>query len=284
MILKIDDDIEVLPNYKWMTLGQIKALMRIDNLVNMDTRTVLSCIPFSQIDFSDAELYYIKSIFKDKTLYESMFAQKKQLELSKIFGPINDYKMSAHKQTFFKDLYDLKDWHMQEREYICNSKANFKVIFCDISIEGREVKHWTQPLFEAEGKATFGLMTCNDNGIKKFLVKVTPEIGCFDGVEIGPSVQLEAHYDINMLDRVGKLFMKKLEEHKEIKFDTLLSEEGGRFYYEQNRNVIMEINKEELEDLPKEYFWVDYNTLNTLIQINNCLNIQLRNLLSILEI
>lgn len=284
MIIKIDDDIEVLPNYKWMTLGQIKALMRIDNLVNMDTRTVLSCIPFSQIDFSDAELYYIKSIFKDKALYESMFAQKKQLELSKIFGPINDYKMSAHKQTFFKDLYDLKDWHMQEREYICNSKANFKVIFCDISIEGREVKHWTQPLFEAEGKATFGLMTCNDNGIKKFLVKVTPEIGCFDGVEIGPSVQLEAHYDINMLDRVGKLFMKKLEEHKEIKFDTLLSEEGGRFYYEQNRNVIMEINKEELEDLPKEYFWVDYNTLNTLIQINNCLNIQLRNLLSILEI
>lgn len=46
IIITVDEDIEVLPSHMWMTLGTIKQLMKIDNLVNMDTRTVLSCIPY----------------------------------------------------------------------------------------------------------------------------------------------------------------------------------------------------------------------------------------------
>ena len=38
------------------------------------------------------------------------------------------------------------------------------------------------------------------------------------------------------------------------------------------------------EELPEGYFWASYQTLNILIQFNNCLNIQLRNLISILTI
>ena len=64
----------------------------------------------------------------------------------------------------------------------------------------------------------------------------------------------------------------------------ILSEEGGRFYHEQNHNYIIEIEPQELEELPEGYFWIDYGTLNYMIQINNCLNIQLRNLLSLIEI
>ena len=64
----------------------------------------------------------------------------------------------------------------------------------------------------------------------------------------------------------------------------ILSEEGGRFYHEQNHNYIIEIEPQELEELPEGYFWIYYGTLNYMIQINNCLNIQLRNLLSLIEI
>ena len=66
--------------------------------------------------------------------------------------------------------------------------------------------------------------------------------------------------------------------------DVILSEEGGRFYHEQNRNVILEVRGEELPDLPEDYYWVDYRTLNTMIRFNNVMNIQLRNLLSILDL
>ena len=52
---------------------------------------------------------------------------------------------------------------------------------------------------------------------------------------------------------------------------------------EENRNIIIEIDKNETGDLPEGYFWADYKTLNRFISVNNCLNIQLRNLLSVLE-
>ena len=61
----------------------------------------------------------------------------------------------------------------------------------------------------------------------------------------------------------------------------MLSEEGGRFYCEQNHNVLMLVAYDQVaKDLPEGYFLVDYRTLNRLAQVNNCLNIQLRNLLS----
>ena len=99
---------------------------------------------------------------------------------------------------------------------------------------------------------------------------------------MGPSVQrepVELDSEKNVVDQV---FDKYLAEHKGIQLDVMLSEEGGRFYHEQNRNVIMEIAAEEIEALPEGYFWVNYSTLNYLVQVNNCLNIQLRNLLSLI--
>lgn len=46
MIVEIPSDcaIEALENYCWLTLGQIKRLMHYNNIVNMDSRTVLSCM------------------------------------------------------------------------------------------------------------------------------------------------------------------------------------------------------------------------------------------------
>ncbi|MDD6250170.1 MAG: NDP-hexose 2,3-dehydratase family protein, partial [Bacillales bacterium] len=60
--------------------------------------------------------------------------------------------------------------------------------------------------------------------------------------------------------------------------------EGGRFFHEQNRNVIIEFDHAMISSIPEDYMWVDFATLNFLVQNNNCLNIQLRNLLSLLQI
>ncbi len=55
IIIQVYEDITVLDEFVWLTLGQIKKLILEDNLVNMDTRTVISGIPFKTI--SDIGLY-----------------------------------------------------------------------------------------------------------------------------------------------------------------------------------------------------------------------------------
>ena len=135
----------------------------------------------------------------------------------------------------------------------------------------------------ANGSATIGLICCDDHGVLKFLVKPRAEIGCLDAIELGPTIQQEAGSEPTE-DAVTKLFYSKLKSQEGILADIMLSEEGGRFYQEQNRNIIIQVDKAELENLPPGYVLSDYGTLNLLTQINNCVNIQLRNLLSLLEI
>lgn len=283
ILVRVDEDVTVLPSHCWMTLGQIKQLMRQDNMVNMDARTVLSCIPYSQLRLSPLELLELSEHFSDGPLFRSVFVGSGERYLTKVYGYLNDQKMFACADPELVPLHALQDWKYRDGEWTCTHRFPFKIIFCDIAIEGREVKHWVQPLLEATGVATFGLLCCEDAGMLKFVVRAAPEIGCFDGLELGPTVQREATDPKEPKDAVEAFFLSHLANGEGVIFDHLLSEEGGRFYHEQNRNVLVRVKREELPDLPKGYFLLDYKALNELVQVNNILNIQLRNLLALLE-
>lgn len=284
ILLRVDEEIPLLSSHRWMTLGQIKRLMREDNLVNMDTRTVLSCIPFSKLRLSELELLELADGFRDKALFRSVFVGSSKNSLPEVYQYINNQKMFSEPDLGLVPLQELEDWELRDNELVCKHPYPFKVVFCDIAIEGREVKRWTQPLFEANGIATFGLICCEEDGLLKFLVRAAQEVGCFDGLELGPTVQQEAGERPGEADAVAGIFWERLRSGQGVMFDHLLSEEGGRFYHEQNRNVLLRVKREELPALPEGYFLLDYRTLNELVQINNTLNIQLRNLLSLLEV
>lgn len=284
MIMIVNEDFEIYSNFKWMTLGQIKKLMEIDNLVNMDTRTVLSGIPFVTQMVNEYDRETIEELFNDKALYNSIFNSNPQENIPWIFQRINNYKMFQDIKLSTVPLNQLVDWKVNEFGVTCKKQADFMVRFYDIEIEGREVQHWSQPLFKAIGMATFGLLTRIYNGQRQYLVRIKPEIGSFDKVELGPSVQWEPSHYLYNDNNVEKLFRTKYENKQGVMIDTVLSEEGGRFYHEQNVNVIIEIEESELVEIPDNYIWVSYATLNYLIQVNNCLNIQLRNLISLIKI
>ena len=284
MIMIVDDDFEIFSNFRWMTLGQIKKLMEVDNLVNMDTRTVLSGIPFVTKNLSLDEKNNIKQYFSDKALFESIFNSDPQDNIPWIFQRLNNFKMFRDVKLATVPLNQLVDWKIDEYGITCKKQADFMVRYYDIEISGREVQHWSQPLFKAIGIATFGLLSRVVNGKREFLVKIKPEIGSFDKAELGPSVQWEPSHYLYNDNEVEKLFRKKYENRENIMIDVVLSEEGGRFYHEQNNNVIIETCGDELNEVPEEYIWVSYATLNYLVQVNNCLNIQLRNLVSLIKI
>lgn len=283
MIMAVSDPVEVLPNFKWMTLGQIKRLMEIDNLVNMDTRTVLSGIPLVGRRIGDEERRALREHFSDPALFRSAFDTDFIPSVTQIYQKINRHKMFREVSVLPVPLSRLLDWKVDEYGIVCKKDADFMVRYYDIEIAGREVQKWIQPLFKATGRATFGLLTKTECGVRKYLVRVKSEIGLFDQVELGPSVQREATHGASD-DAVERVFWKHLNANDGVVTDVLLSEEGGRFYHEENRNAIIEIGEGELPELPEDCLWVEYGALNYLVQINNCLNIQLRNLLSLIRL
>ncbi len=281
IIIKINEEIPILPQFIWMTLGQIKQLMRHDNLINMDTRTVISCLPFSLRQYKPEDLARIQPLFTNEPFYRSVFFGQNGFGFQQAFHYINSQKMFDQTNTRLIDLYALKDWRMEGNTFLTDH-ADFNVIFCDIEIEGREVRRWAQPLLRAISESIFGLMCCIKDGCMLFLVQTISEVGCFDKMEFGPSVQNYPCAPDQSV--VSELFFERLNKKQGILFSGILSEEGGRFYHEQNQNVILMIDWNDLPELPKGYFWMDYNSLNVLVQFNNYLNIQLRNLLALLSL
>lgn len=277
VMLMVDEELDETPNHRWMTLRQIKELMHRENLINMDTRTVLSCIPYVLLG-EEGDIP-----FSNRPYFEKSAGSINRKTIVELYKEINDYKMFNRGHIEKIKLADLKDWQMLPDEISCLHDYPFRVIYCDVDINGREVKHWHQPLVAANGSATIGLICCDDNGVLKFLVRPRNEIGCLDAIELGPTIQQEASMD-PMKDSITDLFYNRLAAGKGVLADIMLSEEGGRFYQEQNRNIIIQVDRADLAELPKGYILSDYGTLNLLTQINNCVNIQLRNLLSLLEI
>ena len=269
MIVLTTDEIPETEKFKWISLSVLRQLMRFDNLVNMDTRTVLSCLPirFMNIPFGD-------DAFRESVLHKNIIE-----DISSMYKIINNFKMFSDDEPVLCNLSEINNWFFDGKEIKAKEDAAFKVCFCDIAIEGREVARWCQPLFEAASIATFGLIFCEDNGRYSFLVRAKPEIGCFDHIEIGPSVQIDDPNHENNI--VESMFFELCKNRQSVVADVLLSEEGGRFYHEQNRNIV--VKSDRMFAVPDDYFWVSFGALNALTQINNCLNIQLRNLLVLSE-
>lgn len=282
LLIHVQDEVEQLPTHRWMTLGQIKELMcNYDNLVNMDTRTVLSGLPFSDLPTDDVKAPDLENLFADSALYRSIFYGNGRHDIPTVYSCINNYKMFADCSYELIPLHELNGWRMDENGIFPVQNGGFQVICCQIEIEGREVRCWSQPLFEATGISTFGLVSCDIDGVRHFLVQALAEPGCFDGIELAPSIQIDAAGLSDRNEWTNHLLNIK---DSRILCDVMLSEEGGRFYHEQNRNILIHTTREQLGELPEGYFLLDYMTLNRLCQINNCLNIQLRNLLSLLRV
>lgn len=266
-----DQPVEVLPSHCWMTLGQVAHYMQQDNMVNMDARTVLSCIPYDILPRGNEH---------DWPEGQVLSASPNWDEYEQAVRLINDHKMFSVGRRELVSLTELQDWEITQEDIHCVYDYPYRVVFCDIDIEGREVRHWCQPLFEAQGKAFFGLLGRKGEQGLEFLVRLAPEIGAFDSVELGPTVQREAHATNEPSD-MDVYFFSLLEQGDAI-VDVLQSEEGGRFYHEENRNVIIIADVAAL-DAPQGFVWCSYMTLVRLCQ-ERYVNIQLRNVLSLLGV
>ena len=138
-----------------------------------------------------------------------------------------------------------------------------------------------QPLFCSKGNAIFGLIVRKVEDEYKALVSVKKFIGS-NSFEVAPTIQKEFIERNDIKDNIEDIFFKQLDNNPKILVDVYLSEEGGRFYHEQNRNIIIEVEDE--IQLPDDYCFVSLGTIKKLIKMTQLVNIQLRNLVSLINV
>lgn len=277
-------------NFRWLTLGQITSLLRHDNVVNMDTRTVISGIPFGQFSSEVIDFYELLQPLGDRSHRAALFRSALEGErglhsLDEIISWMTRLKAQYELSVQSIPLREVSGWERTADAIRHTSGRFFSVIAAEVDIEGREVQRWTQPLLKPSSEGLCAFILKEIDGLLHVMVQAKVEPGNLDILEMAPTVQtITGNYrDTGPYSRPAFLdyVLDTLANHRErVRYEVLQSEEGGRFWHEQNRNVLIASGDELPIDVPEHFRWMTLNQLKTFIRFNNYLNIQARSLLS----
>jgi oxidase EvaA len=191
---------------------------------------------------------------------------------------------SAGMRSEITPLDALDQWVIDaETGNIAHSSGRFYSIL-GLTVRHR-IKHdelvWDQPIIDQPEFGILGILARKFHGVLHFCLQAKEEPGNIHSVQLSPTVQ--ATYSNYTRTHGGKLppFLELfLDPPKErILFAKLQSEDGGRFLFKSNRNMIV-IADEEITTPPDGYIWLTLRQISDLMRRDNMVNACTRSVLA----
>jgi oxidase EvaA len=295
MIVEVDEDVPAGERFCWMTLAQIKELLKRPNLVNMDTRTVLACLPLlgrgplvPGDDPSEEPPLLIGDLplgpFAQELLASVLDHPRPAHPMHELLHWLTDLRARHDLTLAPRPLDRLAHWRLDEMGVHHESGRYFSVIAVEVESGVREVRRWQQPLIAHDGHGLNGFVLQRVNGALHFLVRACIYPGNVSLFELGSTVSRS-----NAEDQFGKpgappfLDLFRDPPPDQVRYDAVQSEEGGRFYQYQNRYMIIELPEGLPVEEPPTHRWMTLGQIQDLL-VHGYFNIEARNLLACLDL
>ncbi|MFB9835045.1 NDP-hexose 2,3-dehydratase family protein [Actinoallomurus acaciae] len=284
IIVETTDEVEPLEGFVWLTLGQLHRLLAGDTVVNMDARTVLSCLPFSGVGLSSSYPFHNQE-FRQSVLrsYSEEFAGLHDIGdiLSWITETRSRHEVLAHRVP----LREAELWHRNDETIEHESGLFFRVIGVSVESGHREVARWNQPLLEPIGIGINAFLVKRVDGVLHALVHAGVQPGYLDVLELGPTVRCTPGNYGWLPEAARPPFLDDVltAPPERIRFASLLSEEGGRFYNARNRYMIIETDADHTPDPGPDYRWLTLHQLVGLLRHSHYVGVEARSLVACLH-
>jgi len=277
MIVETFDDVLVDEDFRWMTFGQIAELLQQDNVVNMDSRTVLSCAPMAAVEPEDSPNAFLAALVRSRD--ENALHTDVEL-LSWFTVERSRYDVRSERVP----LNSLPNWVRTDSAIEHEDGLYFRVLGVSVRAGNREVTSWSQPLIEPCGEGVAAFVTRRIDGVLHVLAHAKVEGGFVDTIELAPTVQcIPANYRTSA-ERPPFLDLVLSAAPERVRYSAVHSEEGGRFFNATSRYVIVEAGDYDVPlDPPAGYCWVTPGQLTSLVRHGHYLNVQARTLLACLN-
>lgn len=160
------------------------------------------------------------------------------------------------------------------------------------SITGVSVRHrrnnrevvWDQPIIDQPEIGILGLLVKRLDGILHVCLQAKEEPGNIGGMQLSPTVQ--ATYSNYTQVHGGTLppFVEHFlaPQRERILFAKLQTEDGGRFLYKSNRNMVVMLDEAAPETLPDGFIWLTLRQIANLLRRDNLIHACTRSILSAL--
>jgi dTDP-4-dehydro-6-deoxy-alpha-D-glucopyranose 2,3-dehydratase len=275
MVVEPLEEVPLYDDFCWVTLAQIKTLLQRDNIVNMDARSILSCMPLPRWEMLGCGGLHE---FGDSLSISACHDNDGMHTTQELLQWLTWLRSSYERKLSIRGLDELSGWRRTRHEISHESGRYFSVVGVSVESNSREVNRWTQPLVYHSGEGINGLITQRIRGILHFLVRACLYPGNRDHFELGPTVSRSdylscaGHPDApDFLD----LFINC--DPSWVRYSSIQSEEGGRFYHYQNRYMVLELPTGTIKDIPDHFRWLTLGQIQSLVP-HGYFTIEMRNL------
>ncbi len=296
IVVLVDENEQIDPgdNFRWMSLGQIIHFNQFDNHVNMDTRSIISClnllpekpVSLNRVDRENLRDCLNSNGFEDEiseyALNNIVSAHPNTTTLKSINQHISNFTNERYKciiNKSFIPLQDMKEWKTSDYSIKRPDNRFYEIMGVEVEASHREVVRWDQPIVKQSNHGVIALLSTMINGTCYYLVQFKMECGLIDNMEMAPTIQC---IPTNYRNPESIPFMNYVNSDNSILSDAMQSEEGGRFFREENRNMIINVNN--LPEFDESVF-----ALMSLAQLKHfslfasTLNIELRSVISTIK-
>jgi oxidase EvaA len=279
------DEIEDREDFRWMTAAQIKALLLMDDMVNSPARSVFSLLDIgrnvSPFDWTPAISDFGRALLESARTDHGLYT------MDRILSWLTGVKARIDMTVRPYPLNRMTEWRITEDEIAHKDGKFFKVWGISVSIAGREVTAWSQPVIAPAQNYLCAFIIKEINGVPHFLVQAKPECGNYDVAELGPTVQCLVGQDGKPNEYAASARAPFFDyvtgvKRERVLYDALQSEEGGRFYHDRNRYMLIMAEEDFPLDTPPDYIWMTLKQIYAFLRFNNFVNAQARSLLAAL--
>lgn len=283
MVVEVTGDLPIVDGFQWLTIGQLHALLWVDDLVNMDARTVLSCLPFPGAELAaghpDPDVDGCGDGFTAALVRSCDPRWGSRHATDAVLRWITEVRARTQVAVRRRPLTGLPGWRRAGGRIGHESGAFFDVIGVQVRAGGREVARWSQPMVAERGLGLVAFLVTRIDGVLHVLAHLRVEPGLVDVAEIAPTVQCTPLNWDYLSETPRPRFLDEVlaAPSTRIRHDSVQSVEGGRFFWTRYRHVVVET---EAVPEPPDYRWLALHQLTDLARHSHYLNEQARSLLA----
>jgi oxidase EvaA len=289
LVVQIDFDTEVEDNetFRWFDMDHIRSFVITDNVLNTDARSVISCMNWELLveDNLPFDEHPVGSF--GKALQGSYNANTDSTICTAfdLMRWLTKLRVQCGLRTHIKHLNEIRNWVVENaciREL--KNQMGFEARQYLIKATGREVATWDQPLINSHGIGRLTLVCQEKNRILHFLVKASHEIGFLEGIQISSSISIPPGGNIESEKNVERFLLEIIDSKENVKIiqKCRQSEEGGRFYNDENDYEIVLLDPAIVVPENDLYRWTTLSQLRELIKISSILSIEMRGVMALL--
>lgn len=273
------EDVPVVEDFAWLTLGQLRRQLQHGNRVNMNTRTVLSGIPYAVTPGACAVDRFHEQIV------ESHAAGGGELDVAAAITWLIDQKSKYLLDVRRISLDNMTEWVRNADLIQHRDGQHFRIVGMSVSATSREVSTWSQPMLEPVSRNVVVLLCQRRSGVLHVLVQAMVQPGLIDRMELAATIHLSSQ--LRPVSQPGSPERPPLAEYVDapadwVRLNASQSEDGGRFLGADTTHLVLEVPEDHLVEAPENYRWMTLELLNCLIRTGYYLNIEARSLIACL--